>query len=75
MSTTHSDGARKVDGMKSEQLVGMRRNRWSTWIGMGGRHGPVYALLRNTTLLRLFLSFPVVGFTYFINLDVAFQNA
>jgi ATP-dependent DNA helicase RecG len=32
-----------VDGMKSERLVGMRRNSWSTWIGMGGRHGPVYA--------------------------------
>jgi hypothetical protein len=30
-------------------------------------------LLRNTTLLRLFLSFPVIGFTYFINLDVAFS--
>ena len=43
MSTTHSDGARKVGGMISERLVGMRRNRWSTWIGMGGRHGPVYA--------------------------------
>lgn len=31
------------------------------------------SVLRNTTLLRLFLSFPVVGFTYFINLDVAFS--
>lgn len=30
-------------------------------------------LFRNTTLLRLFLSFPVIGFTYFINLDIAFS--
>lgn len=30
-------------------------------------------LFRNTTLLRLFLSFPVIGFTYFINLDISFS--
>lgn len=30
-------------------------------------------IFRNTTLLRFFLSFPVVGFTYFINLDIAFS--
>ena len=29
--------------------------------------------LFRTTLLRVFLSFPVIGFTYFINLDVAFS--
>ncbi|NKB71666.1 MAG: hypothetical protein GKR89_31715 [Candidatus Latescibacteria bacterium] len=30
-------------------------------------------LFRRTTLIRLFLSFPVIGFTYFINLDIAFS--
>ena len=30
-------------------------------------------VLRQTTLFRLFLSFPVIGFTYFINLDIAFS--
>jgi hypothetical protein len=30
-------------------------------------------LFRNTTLIRLFLSFPVIGFTYFVNLEVAFS--
>lgn len=30
-------------------------------------------LLLRSTALRVFLSFPVIGFTYFINLDVAFS--
>ena len=33
----------------------------------------VFPIFRNTTSLRLFLTFPVVGFTYFINTNVAFS--
>ena len=32
-----------------------------------------FYFFRRTTLVRFFLSFPVIGFTYFINLDVAFS--
>ena len=32
-----------------------------------------FYLLRRTTLLRIFLSFPVLGFTYFISTDVSFS--
>jgi hypothetical protein len=32
-----------------------------------------FSLFRNTTILKIFLSFPVIGFTYFINLDISFS--
>jgi hypothetical protein len=44
MSSTDSDTLGKVVGMPSEQVVGTGRNKWTASVGIGGRHGPDYAL-------------------------------
>ena len=44
MSSSDSDTAGKVVGMPSEPVVDMARNEWTASIGIGGRHGPDYAL-------------------------------
>ena len=45
MSSTDSDTLGKVVGMLSEQVVDMIRNGWTASIGIGGRHGPDYAVM------------------------------
>jgi hypothetical protein len=44
MSSSDSDTAGKVVGMPSEQVVDMPRNGWTASTGIGGRHGPDYAV-------------------------------
>jgi len=48
MSSTDSDVVEKVVGMPSEPVVDLTRNEWTASIGIGGRHGPDYALVNLT---------------------------
>ena len=46
MPSTDSGALEKVDGMLSEQVVGMAQNKWTASIRIDGRHGPEHANLR-----------------------------
>jgi hypothetical protein len=45
MASTDSGDRSKVDGMVSEPVDGIPRNQWTACVGIGGRLGPVHALL------------------------------
>jgi len=50
MSSTDSDAVEKVVGMPSEPVVDIAWNEWTASIGIGGRHGPDYALTKMQAL-------------------------